>query len=146
MSMLQDGTGTAAGATPAKYPTRARGKYLDGGLPARARSREGAAGQRAGEGAARDRDSAVDDHVGNPGREPVRIGERGLVSHRRRIQYDDVSVVAGRKAPAPREPERAGWQRGHPPDRLRQREHTLIPNVVPEHPGEAAVGPRMRRR
>ena len=48
--------------------------------------------------------------------------------------------------PAPvLEPDDTGRQRGHPANRLLERDHPLLAHVAPEHPRERAVGGRMGR-
>src|SRR3954451_10410731 len=59
---------------------------------------------------------AVDEHVVDSRRQLLRLFERRMVLDRRRIEHDDVAVIAGPQEPALTNSEVRRRQRAQPPD------------------------------
>ena len=76
------------------------------------------------------------------GRELVGLLEGRVVLDRRRIEHDDVAVIAGLQRPALLDADVGRRKRGQPPHCVLQRGRMLVAHIMAEQPSDIAVGAR----
>src|ERR1051325_8474303 len=85
----------------------------------------------------------IHDHIVESLRELLRLDERRFIQNALGVENQQVRGHAGLNAAPVREVERPGWQRCHPPNRVFERQHLSLADVLREHAGVRPVRPGM---